>query len=736
MVVQQYQAPRTIYYQTNTKNQSFLDMHYYLRYKGIKNNAFMLMLFDKDLMYVNPRDPNINMITKTKILKECMNNFWYFLREIVQIPEQGGQVGGGTPYKLHRGNMAFNFLFLNNYNVFLELPRQHFKTTSSLCAYLWAFNFRTSNSDIVFIHQKHQRAKDNLNDLKDIRSALPSYLQMDSVTLADGTKKKVSNTVETLQHPTNFNKIRAMAGARSASLARNAARGMTVPMQYYDEFAFILYNKEMYMAAVPAFSKASDTARNNGAPYSILITTTPGVLTTDEGTFAYQVRNEATPWNEAYYDYDRNQLEELRMSNKKSNFFHVRYTYQQLGSGEEYFTRMCVEMLNDWPAIRREVLLEWSKAATNCPFSQEDLETIETLCVKEPVKTLLFGNAGQYQMHIWSPIDNMKYPLIVGADVAGGYQKDSTAITVIDSKTTKVVATFNCNYISMPDTAGLIEQLVSNYMPTAIVNIERDGGWGGSVLQMLVKNGKIKRNLYFEIKDKVLEERSSGSGVIRRQARVKQYGINTKDNRDKLMEILFQRVEYHKDKFIAPPIHSELLTLEVKKNERIEHSSNAHDDQIFSYLMALYVWYYGENLSQYNIYKYPLMTDQELEEGCVPLDKDYGVTLDLGLEENKIVDDQIKMLNKVKSISMNEYRMKEYEKDQKCLEDLIKNNKDAMKAYIDKYHIDPDYATVMHNTPTVDLPNSVFLDDVYNEKPYTIYQGSLGANYEKVKDIR
>ena len=33
----------TVFYQMNTLNQSFLDMHYYLKAKGIKNNKFHLL---------------------------------------------------------------------------------------------------------------------------------------------------------------------------------------------------------------------------------------------------------------------------------------------------------------------------------------------------------------------------------------------------------------------------------------------------------------------------------------------------------------------------------------------------------------------------------------------------------------------------------------------------------------------------------------------------------------------
>ena len=111
------QVTRTVTYQWNTTNQSFTDMHNYLVATGRRNNAFFMILYDSDLLRVNPRDPNLNAITKAKILKEVMANFWYFLREVVQIPSEGGQVGGGTPYRLNRGNLALHFLMLNNYNL-------------------------------------------------------------------------------------------------------------------------------------------------------------------------------------------------------------------------------------------------------------------------------------------------------------------------------------------------------------------------------------------------------------------------------------------------------------------------------------------------------------------------------------------------------------------------------------------------------------------------------------------
>ena len=739
MVQQQMQFVQYVHIHTETTNQSFIDMHFILKEKGIKNNDFFLALFDKDLIGVDPRDPSLNQFMQAKILREVMHNFWYFLREVVRIPDQGGSISGGTRYKLHRGNLAMNFLFTLNYNMFVELPRQHFKTMSALCRYIWTFNFATTNSEIMFIHKNHDGSKENLGRVKRLREALPSYLQMSSVIGIDGKRVKVSNTVETLQHPTNHNKIKTLPSARNKALANNLGRGCTMPIHYYDEFAFIIHNKIIYAAATPAYKTASNNAKRNGAPYGILLTTTPGDLQTDEGAYAYDVRNAATPWNEMYYDLSYQQLEELRESNTNSSFFHIKFTYQQLGSGEQYFKEMVVDLNRDWESIRREVLLEWARIAGNCPFKREDLELIEQYC-REPIRTMLFGRAGQYQFNIYEDLD-LRYPPIIGVDVAGALYQDSSAITVIDSRSTRVTATFSCNYIPTDDLAELIYTLVKNYMPNAVVNIESNGGFGGSVLQRLIKTN-IKKNLYYEIKDKVLEERSNGIRTVRNAVKVKVYGLNsTKDIRARLIELLYERVNYHKDKFISRYIHDEMQAMEVKKNGKVEHSSNSHDDQVFSYLMAIYVWYDGQDLAQrYGIMKNSIKTDEDIEEVITNLE-DLDEKSEVVIQDEIYYDEQTQsQLNSLKAInvmSASDFAQYQHEKDNDCLATLLQD-KAAKSAYISKYHIDINESSLntvvdLGNNTNKTIPDSLFLDfDQYDEAPYDKYAGNLAEQFKNL----
>src|SRR5699024_10003787 len=155
MIVSQVMAPTTVYYQESTVNKSFMKMHYYLKAKGINNNKFFLLIYDPGLANINPRDNNLPQQIKLRILRECMTNFWYFIREVVRIPEEGGTVGGGKMYELSRGNLAMNYMFVYNINQFVEFPRQHVKTISALCWYLWVFNFGATNIRMIFANKKH-----------------------------------------------------------------------------------------------------------------------------------------------------------------------------------------------------------------------------------------------------------------------------------------------------------------------------------------------------------------------------------------------------------------------------------------------------------------------------------------------------------------------------------------------------------------------------------------------------
>lgn len=694
---------KQVYKQYSTNNQTFLDMANYLRAIGIQHCDFHLLIIDPGLAQIDPRDPQLGQAYMNRVLRECMFNYWYFIREIVRIPVEG--VLGGVKYKLHRGTLALNYGFDMGWNLFVELPRQQGKTVTVCCRILWEFNFSAKNSSFMLINKKHEDAKRNLAAIKKIRKLLPSYLQL-SAEISDATGKKIkaSNRAETLDHTINGNTIVTLPSARNKVLADQLGRGCTQPRQWYDEFAFIPHVGIVYAAATPAYKTASMNAKRYNNPYGIVVSTTPGDLTTDEGKYAFEFKNSAIPFSENFYDRSKEELDVMISSNDNSNFIYIRFTYQQIGLSEQWFRDIVVELLKDWPKIRREILLEWSTIADNSPFSKEDLNAVRGL-IKEPIDTLFIGPK-MYQIYIYERMDP-RFPPIIGVDVSGGYNKDSSAITIVDSRTTNVIGCLNCNYISTGDLARVIHELVARYMPNAIVNVERNGGFGSSVLSYLVQTN-IKKNLYFEIKDRVNEERSDGIHTYRHKVRTKVYGLDsTKSVRDKLIEILRERMTYHKDKFISPIIYHELETLEVKRNGKVEHCTDGHDDQIFSYLLALYVWYEGKNLMEnWGLQKTTIKCEESIDEEAFIDPNTEECIGDLIVDEdNHELTDQLEYINSDKTMLYEQWENQERDRDQHMLDQLLRNDKVARQAYEEKYHVDLTNET---RQGVYTMPNDVY----------------------------
>ena len=573
---------------------------------------------------------------------------------------------------------------------------------------------------MVFLNKKMEDSKLNLARLKEMRAALPSYLQMIEMITPDGKVVRKPNTVETLEHVSNGNKIKTVPSARSKAAAASLLRGRTIPLIYADEWAFIPYNETIYVNTIPAWKTAALNAKRNGAPYGITITTTPGFLQDESGKYAWDMKENATVFTELWYDMNYYELMNYINANKNSSFVYIKYTYQQLGRGEEWFADICRDMQNKWADIRREVLLEWSTGVENSPFTQEQLEVVEQL-TKTPKKQVLLMN--KYIMDIYDQVDINRNPPIIGVDVSSGYKRDSSAITCIDSKTTKVFACLHCNYISTFDLAQCIYELVTKYMPNAIVNIERNGGFGASVLSKLI-NSKIKRNLYFEIKDKVVEEQQSYDHIYKTKKRMKVYGLDsTKKVRELLIELLGERMDYHKDKFVSPYILAELKGLEVKKNGKIDHSVNTHDDQIFSMLMALYVWYYGKNLTEtWGIKKSSIKTDESLDEEI----KDWSTATEFVGEyiedfyiqdENSVKAESNRFIKDAKQAMGKTYQQFEQEealKQQEALKRLL-STKVGREAYAKTFNLDLQDMEDQYSTGMVNLPNEIFTN-FHNDK--------------------
>ena len=712
--------PVTFIYDYKTKNQSFLTMHHYLKSKGYKNNSFMLILFDTDLVGVDPFDPNLPVLYKQKILVEIRRNLWYFLREVSRIPQSGGPP---SQFQLDRANMATMYLLQYSINIYEEIPRQCGKTQGIDAFYLWLYNFRTQSSNVVFLNKKMETTKENLQRLKDQREALPSYLRFETVYGLDGKPLKTPNTVEYITNPINNNRIKCLPSATSESKASNLLRGKSLSSLWIDEAAFIPYLASILTNGMPALRTSMDQCKKNGAPHGIIYTSTPGSLTDPNAEYFYKLVQDMTEFDESWYDLSFAQIVDILNSNTKSSFVKIKFNYRQLGKSEEWFTSLCKDMGFDYPAIRREVLLNWEATSKNCPFSSDQLETVSRF-TREPVSSVLIFN--KYKLNIYKTYGNLMQlhnsQFSVGVDVSAGSKSDSSTIVVVDARTSELVMEFNCNYISIMEFARVIIEVVTQYLPlnNTVVTVERNGV-GHGLLSRLVQS-PIKRNLYFEIKDKVIDERNDGGGhIVRTKQRVKQYGLyNTGEVRLGLMDLLINRVENFPHLIPSKTILRELEGLE-RKGDKIDHSANTHDDTVFGYLIALYPLYYGKNIKEnWNIdparFKTIDSCDDEMFDPSMDEHREFIVEK-LAELDNEIIKSQLDYLKQDKSKLYNDYFAIERAKDEEAMRKLL-NTKLGRKAYIETYHSSETDLRYTYGD-IQSIPDSVFFDFYKNDDDIT-----------------
>lgn len=266
------------FYDIGTTNKTFLKVANDLKTLGIKNCYFMLEIYDYSLITIDPyacdKDGHTTLSRDqvNRIMNECARNPWYFLREIVRVPDQGGT---SVPYKANRGNIASSWCSWKGLDSWLCLPRQQGKTISQLCFDAWCYLFGTTNSTFIFINKDGDNAKTNLRRMSEIIKLLPEYMRAESIIDNDGKREKGKDTATALFNPITRNEVIVTSKATSYDSALSRARGLTSPIQCFDEPEFTNYIKTIVQNSVSTFETAANNAKRNNAMYFRAFTCTP-----------------------------------------------------------------------------------------------------------------------------------------------------------------------------------------------------------------------------------------------------------------------------------------------------------------------------------------------------------------------------------------------------------------------------------------------------------------------------
>lgn len=605
---------------TETRNLSFIQTAKDLRDLGIEDNTFFLALYDKDLILVDPHDPNLSKEIKFKIITECTRNIYYFLRECSRIPDDGGM---GKPYILNRANLAATFCFVHHIDHYLVIPRQKGKTQSTIANVLWAYLFGTSNTEMMFINKRAKDANNNLKRLKMQQDLLPSYMRFKSLITKEGKLRRAKDNTTEIVNPVTHNSIVTKPSANSEEAAEGIGRGCTQTVQYFDETEFTKHIKTIIQAAGPAYNTASSNAKRNNAAHCRIFTSTPGDLSSAPTKDMVSIIKEAAKWTEKMYDWTEDAIQLYIRKSSQNHITYIEYSYTQLGEDEEWFIKAAGTVLNDPIKIKREILLQRINGSNLSPFTLEQLDELIEI-KKSPIETIFINTF--CRLDVYEPLDkNTTY--VVGVDCAAGVSSDNHACTVVHPYTGKPVAEFKISYLSTVDFAKFLHILIQKHIPMGILAIERNNV-GIAIIDILRQTSSRSRIYQDDSKGAFkVDDKFDPHGFLKAESQERRTsGVWTGGDSRKLMfGILDEIMNESMDQIVTENITEDITNLVVKANQKVEHANGQHDDSLMSFLIARYVMAYSKVLGRYGFRRRPpkgYMNEYEKGKGLVEQDYD------------------------------------------------------------------------------------------------------------------
>lgn len=609
------------YYDFGCKNESFLMTAKELKALGIKNYYFMLRIDDPKVADIDPFNPKITEAECKLLMKEFMGNMWSFIRMAVRLRTDAGIV----PFGLHRGLAAALWCFEKHQDFCLCEPRQTWKTTGLLAGPIqWAFQL-SENLTMHFFGKETENTKKNLGSLKDDIDLLPEWLQFKRFISTDGKVKKARQSAENLENNLRHNKVCIHPKPSSLSHAQGLGRGGTGAILYFDEIEHTPFFGEVLSNSAPVFKTASDNAKGAGKPYCRCMSCTPGNLDTREGKESLPIIKSMIPWTEKMYDMTEEQIAEYKSafteqyhnSEEKHereviNTVYIEYQYYQLRKTYKWVQEQ-YELTGDKMATRREILMQRLRGSTNSYISAEDIEYLISN-MKKSVRDIIIDNKWRFLIydHGAGLINGRQrdldpnIPYLVGIDPCGGGGGDNFSVTCVNPYNLRVAAEFKSPYISGPQAVRMLVELVTQYIPRAVLIPEKNS-MGIYLIQMLCET-QIKDNLYWSESKRQLEEMTEEGPddyeLKKLAMQYKKYGtFLTPSIRNAMIELLKQYVAECRDLINTEYLVDDICKLVRTATGRVEALKGEHDDCLFSWLHAVYIYQTGDNLELFGIKK-------------------------------------------------------------------------------------------------------------------------------------
>lgn len=596
------------FYDLNTKNRSFVKMAVVLKKMGVKNNKFMLATTQRELLGVDPHDPNISPDLQDRIAYEVKTNPWYFFREVLRVPTGGTDA---VPYKLNRANMALIWCFLACIPTYLTMPRQVGKTIGvcGLNAYMQYIMGKKLN--IGLFAKGNQLREENVSRIKDLRDTIPDWLYM------KGPKYNTDNQ-EGLVYKKNKTAYITFVALGDKKNAAAQGRGQSHAYQHWDEFAFYTNNDLSYPAAKIATNTAGAQVRAAGIPCANMITTTAGDLSTNVGQFAYDIKAACMPFTEMLYDaVDKAELKMLVDNSCKQGMLYLEFDHEQLGKDQAWFEEVTRGLPVD--VVDRDYRNIWSHGSSGSILPVDLLRVLKNNAI-EPLHTGFINEMFVRYYAVENIVNSEEFkqtPFLIGSDTSDNVGKDSTTVCMTDPKDLAVNATIQCNSANLAFVAKTVCEILKLY-PNSIYIPERNKN-GAVMIDFVLEHFENDPSFdpFKRIFNHFNQEAATGyvdkNSIDLRDGRDrKKFGFNTSVGSRKLLytSILSTAVRQCAEKIFDKTLTGEICGLTVR-NGRVDHSEGQHDDMLISWLLTCYFVMYGKNHRLYGLTSADILSNMD-----------------------------------------------------------------------------------------------------------------------------
>lgn len=602
----------------STKNQSFLKMAKLYKEMGVKNFRFPLQLHNRELMNVDPYNPNLSREEVAMITQECTENFYYFIREVARVPARSTTIP--PPFVASRGNMALYWLFHNHIMQFLIMVRQTGKSVSTEVLHTWLSNLGCVGTEINIVTQNDSSRSKVMERLKEIESSLPPFLRM--------RKPSEPANSEIIQISEVNNSIKCHISSASEAIAYKVGRGFTSAVFHGDEVVYIPNVEIAITSALAAGTTARVLAEKNNQPYGTIFTTTAGKKDSREGKYVFNLMSEAATWTEKFLDAkDRQHLEEMILSNaraagKKKGYVMVNTTlnHRQLGYTDAWLEKAIKDSLQTGEDCERDYFNKWTSGTASSPLNPAEADRI-----RKSERETVFMEISPIDSYTirWYKTEEELLQLsrtsywILGVDPSDASGGDDIGLTITDSRTGEVVGVGNYNLSNIITLCQFFVSLLEKY-PKTLMIVERRSS-GQTILDYLLLFLPTKgidpfRRLYNTVVQKAAEDKETFEEIMTPMyARPqdiytrykKSFGFATSASgttaRSELYGTTLQKlVKYTGDFIKDKKLIDQLLAL-VRRNGRVDHEIGEHDDLVVSWLLTGWLMFHGRNMNFYGL---------------------------------------------------------------------------------------------------------------------------------------